>query len=231
MQKLFDKFYGIDKFSLTGRRDTHVKYSQELQTYLHPEALSAITNLCSHAKKDGISLGIYSGFRSFNFQASMWNTRLLGNRVILDNQGAVVDIKQYSTNQLVDYLVKWVSIPGTSRHHWGTDIDIFDTSKSLNDNFTLMPAHFISDGMFYDVYKWMSQNAHNYGFYRPYSENQIEFQPEPWHWSYYPLANQFIEKFEINMVIDSLQDIDLISKDYILKNIEPLFLRCKKVKH
>lgn len=75
--------------------------------------------------------------------------------------------------------------PGISRHHWGTDVDLF----SLN------PVRFI-DGPHADEYRWMTQYAVTYGFFQPYTDREFrgaQYMEERWHWSYYPIAQALLE--------------------------------------
>ena len=75
-------------------------------------------------------------------------------------------------------------MPGTSRHHWGTDIDLNYLSN----------VHFES-GNGKALYEWMRQNAHDFGFCQPYTEKNNRrpngYEEEKWHWSYMPLAEKY----------------------------------------
>lgn len=70
--------------------------------------------------------------------------------------------------------------PGISRHHWGTDFDLF----SLN------PRNFLQGAVFHDEWLWMQQNAFQHGYFQPYQphDHQHAYMEERWHWSYYPIA-------------------------------------------
>ena len=90
--------------------------------------------------------------------------------------------------------------PGISRHHWGTDFDLF----SLN------PAMFRT-GRYADEYLWMTHNAVQLGFVQPYSKRQTRgerYMEERWHWSYYPVAQALLEFAADNQqaVGDALED-------------------------
>ena len=67
---------------------------------------------------------------------------------------------------------QWVAIPGTSEHQLGIAVDInADTTKSSSD----------------DVYKWLEENAHTYGFIKRYPSNKTDITGiinEPWHYRY-----------------------------------------------
>ncbi len=75
--------------------------------------------------------------------------------------------------------------PGISRHHWGTDFDIF----------ALAPAMFRT-GRYADEYLWMTHNALLMGFFQPYTSREVRgerYMEERWHWSYYPIAQALLE--------------------------------------
>ena len=66
-------------------------------------------------------------------------------------------------------------MPGTSRHHWGTDIDMTDMSVA-----------FYNTRKGKKMYDWMSKNAAKFGFYQPFNANRKDgYQEEKWHWSYF----------------------------------------------
>ncbi len=75
------------------------------------------------------------------------------------------------------------SAPGISRHHWGSEFDLFD----------LNPARFERGGTHRALYVWMQQNALDHGFFQPFTgptpEQPHTYIEERWHWSYYPIAH------------------------------------------
>lgn len=79
------------------------------------------------------------------------------------------------------------SAPGISRHHWGTEFDLF----SLN------PMNFVKGAKMHDEYLWMRKNAVHWGFFQTYSSARRAERPgymdERWHWSYYPIAHALLE--------------------------------------
>ncbi len=75
-------------------------------------------------------------------------------------------------------ILLYSSMPGTSRHHWGTDFDINELKNSYYDK---------GDGKI--VYTWLKQHAHKYGFCQPYTKGRKKgYEEEKWHWSYIPVA-------------------------------------------
>ncbi|MBL0082089.1 MAG: D-alanyl-D-alanine carboxypeptidase family protein [Saprospiraceae bacterium] len=84
-------------------------------------------------------------------------------------------------------ILLYSSMPGTSRHHWGTDVDINAFENSW----------FVS-GEGAKLYAWMESNASRYGFCQVYgpinSRRKQGYEEEKWHWSYLPIAQQIQEE-------------------------------------
>jgi len=74
-----------------------------------------------------------------------------------------------------------------SRHHQGTDFDLFSTS----------PAQFETGATFADAYSWLQANAIQYGFVQSFDAlstfMRLGYTEERWHWSYYPIAQALLE--------------------------------------
>ena len=74
-------------------------------------------------------------------------------------------------------------MPGTSRHHWGTDIDL----NAFNNKY-------FEAGEGLKIYTWLLENAHKYGFCQPYTDKDYNrhngYNEEKWHWSYITVARQ-----------------------------------------
>ena len=163
------------------------KHTDKVGIYLRKEVYNAFLEMRDSAKKDGINLYISSAARTFEQQKYIWNSKWnsrkrVGNSIEEDKEIALS-------------ILKYSSMPGTSRHHWGTDIDI-------NKN---NPAYYqTEEGK--KVLKWLEKNAAHFGFCRPYTDfgetRKTGFQPEEWHWSYVSIANIFLENYkkQINYV-------------------------------
>jgi hypothetical protein len=81
------------------------------------------------------------------------------------------------------------SAPGISRHHWGTDVDLFDPDMN--------PDRWEAGEPFADAYSWMMRNASAYGFVQSYNLTstfmRLGYMEERWHWSYYPISQALLE--------------------------------------
>ena len=118
------------------------------------------------AALDGVALTPRSGFRDFDTQLLIWNAKWAGERPLYDRQGALLDRAQLSDAQTVEAILHWSAIPGGSRHHWGSDVDVFDAAAApAGYKVQLIPSEYASDGVFARLSAWLDLNMHRYGFF------------------------------------------------------------------
>ena len=81
-------------------------------------------------------------------------------------------------------ILRFSSMPGSSRHHWGTDVDMH----------SLEPGDF-EQGEGARTLAWLRTHARDFGFVEVYTPeaNRPGYQPEAWHWSYAPLSVPFLQ--------------------------------------
>ena len=204
--------YAQSKDFLTGRynyiEDTSfvrvpVQFARN-NVYLKKETYHAFLKMRHAALQSGINLTIISGARSFNDQRSKWETKW--------NSSEFKAIK--NSRQKVVELLRWWSMPSTSRHHWGTDID-------LNN----MKVVYYRTAAGKKLYSWLVNNAPKFGFQQPFNANRNNgYQEEKWHWSYVPLSINYLRAYvkQVNYLdingfqgFTTAKDIDLI-KNWIL---------------
>lgn len=170
---------GVDKEFLLGRIDyktssAFVQVNSEHAAkplYLNAEVYAAFIQMSAAAKKEGILLKIVSGTRNFEEQKAIWEKKW-NNNLSLD------------TPQRAQKILEFSSMPGTSRHHWGTDIDINNVGSSYFNS---------ARGKL--EYEWLVKNAQQFGFYQVYTRQdagRTGYAEEKWHWSYFPLANLYL---------------------------------------
>lgn len=204
--------YGLDNSHLV----PFGKYLLEQQT------LSAFLPMQSAARLAGFELSICSAFRDFERQVAIWNAKALGQRPVLDSQSCPVDISQLTPNQIMDAILLWSALPGTSRHHWGTDIDVFDANTIEQSALNLVTAEYQSAGPCHGLYIWLSQHAWRYGFYFPYQAGKSGVSPEPWHLSYAPVASGYLNDFNIQDLHQLISNSDISLKNDILARLDEL---------
>ncbi|MET0355487.1 MAG: M15 family metallopeptidase, partial [Cellvibrio sp.] len=122
------------------------------------------------AKNAGFDLRVASGFRSFERQLHIWNSKANGIRPVLDETGNTININMLNDDEKVFAILQWSALPGASRHHWGTDIDVYDASRMAPGyELQLTLAETEDGGPFAEFHLWLTQELEQGSdFYRPY---------------------------------------------------------------
>lgn len=156
------------------------KYHTRNLMYLQKETLTSFIKMKNAAKRDNIQLSIISGTRNFNDQKLIWEKKYLEYK--LDGMSDIKTILK---------IMKWSAMPSTSRHHWGTDIDL----NGFDDYFHKKNLKSVEE------YKWLKENARRFGFCEVYSKKEkgkrtTGYNEEKWHWSYMPIANEYLGLYQ-----------------------------------
>ena len=180
---------------------TQVKSEYSAKTlYLNKKVDSAFLKMYEAAKADGINLKIISGTRNFNEQKAIWERKW----------------EKYNQLKPIERSLKileYSSMPSSSRHHWGTDLDLNSLSNS-----------YFSSGKGKAIYDWLNENANNYGFYQVYTNKEngrTGYNLEKWHWSYLPLASNYLEFYNKEIIyndINGFKGSDLAKELKIIAN-------------
>jgi LAS superfamily LD-carboxypeptidase LdcB len=157
---------------------------------MHPDAYNKFLEMRKAAEKENILIEIVSAYRNFESQKQIFESKY----------------RNYTQNGLapleaIQKIIEYSTIPGTSRHHWGTDIDIIDANAPRPKS-VLEPSHFHGDGPYCRLKDWLNENANNYDFYEVYTDdpNRKGFKYEPWHFSYAPVSIEMLKSFnELNL--------------------------------
>lgn len=189
---------------------------------LEKNTAAAFLTMQRAAVNDGIDLQICSAYRDFEKQLSIWNAKASGKRVLLNRESKPVSIGKLSSNELVNLILIWSAIPGMSRHHWGTDIDIFDGSRINREDLRLISSEYQTNGPCFELDQWLSIHAQDYGFYRPYQPLLSGVSPEPWHLSYFPISAGYLEAYNLQSVKSVLESSDILEKETILAQLDSL---------
>ena len=182
---------------LTGLNTGHVVTAQDLcadrfDALLHPSVLGPLLALRDSAADAGFDLRVASGFRDYARQLAIWNAKARGERPVLDRNEVALCLESLSREQLLFGILHWSAIPGCSRHHWGTDLDVYDAAAVGADyRLQLSCAECGLDGPFFRLHNWLDERIAGdraYGFFRPYQNSSGAVAREPWHLSWAPLA-------------------------------------------
>src|SRR5688572_23302102 len=111
---------------LTGRARSHLVELSGPTCTLHREAAAPFLAMRAAAAADGIDLVAFSSFRDFDRQLGIWNGKFRGERPMQDRQGRPLDVARLTAAERLAAILWWSALPGTSRHHWGTDFDVLD---------------------------------------------------------------------------------------------------------
>ena len=94
--------------------------------FLTSVTAAAFLNMSQAALQDGIHIAIASSYRSFDRQAMIWNRKFRGEAVVYDSNGEpIADWLSLPFRERIFAILRWSALPGASRHHWGTDLDVY----------------------------------------------------------------------------------------------------------
>jgi LAS superfamily LD-carboxypeptidase LdcB len=174
---------------LTGRDRGHLVALEAPRCVLHKAAVRPFLAMREAALHDGFDLVPVSSFRDFDRQRAIWNAKFRGERPALDRRGRRVELAAMPPGDRVGTILLWSALPGMSRHHWGSDVDVAD-GRVLAAGYALKleVPEYRRGGPFAALSAWLSANMRRFGFYRPYTRRGSGVQPEPWHLSYAPVA-------------------------------------------
>jgi LAS superfamily LD-carboxypeptidase LdcB len=214
----------LNELELTGRARTHVVQRDDLGAALHPEAIAPFLALREAAAREGIDLAIYSGFRDFSNQCRIWNLKYRGERPLYDARGNVRDRTGLAEDELIGAILAWSALPGASRHHWGTELDVIDRAAMPPDyRVRLLPQEAEPGGVFERLHQWLPAGIARFGFFQPYREYRGGVFAEPWHLSYAPVAVPALQQLGEELVAAAIRDADLLGKAVVLARLPDLF--------
>ncbi|NCP63271.1 MAG: M15 family metallopeptidase [Paraglaciecola sp.] len=195
---------------------------------LQAEVAQAFRHLQAAAQNDGIDCQIVSSYRSFAAQQAIWQQKWCGQRPLLDIDEQVIDGTSLNDEQKLFAILTWSALPGASRHHWGTDLDVYDQRQVAMQQqpFKLVNAEYCeSSGPCFALNNWLSLHAEEFGFYRPYEHFTGGVASEAWHVSYAPLAKQYLQNFDLDALLDTLCQVNIAGIDSIKKHALDIYHR------
>ncbi len=191
MQAVADEFsldYLMGKFDPVEHPDFTLidpVYSSRAGMYLRKDAYEAFQRMHKAALEDTVRLIIISATRNFYAQKGIWEAKWTGQRRIEGGQDASKAFPDPKERALK--ILKFSSMPSTSRHHWGTDIDLNNLTNE-----------FFEKGEGLRIYTWLQENAADFGFCQPYTPKDagrpFGYNEEKWHWSFMPVAQPLTHK-------------------------------------
>jgi LAS superfamily LD-carboxypeptidase LdcB len=211
---------------LTGKSIDHIVAIAAPACEIHVGVRQPLLDMVAAAKAAGIDLVPASGFRSFERQLTIWNAKFSGQRPIYDTAGNVLDALSLSPRERVAAILLFSAVPGASRHHWGTDLDLIDR-RAIPPGYRvqLVAAEFEPGGPFAKLARWLDREAARFGFFRPYRGVLSHVAPEPWHWSYAPLAEPARVLLTPELLREAVENAPILGKECLLGRISDLHSR------
>ncbi len=161
------------------------EYASGGDFYLLKTTYKAFMQMFYAAQHDGVKLQIISATRNFTYQKNIWEQKWSGGRIV---DGKNLAKTEPDHQKRAEIILKYSSMPGTSRHHWGTDVDL----NNMNDSY-------FTGATGKKVYDWLCANAARFGFCQPFNSKKMRqngYEEEKWHWSYLPLSKYFLEQYQ-----------------------------------
>lgn len=171
-----EKDFLLGKFDYrTAQNFVKVDKKHSIKTvFLNEVVYDMFKEMHRQAKQEGIDLRIISGTRNFMEQKAIWEKKWK-------------TLDSLSAREKSNIILEFTSMPSTSRHHWGTDLDL----NSLQNSY-------FEEGRGKAEYEWLVKNAGKFGFYQVYTAQntgRTGHREEKWHWSYIPLAAKYLQQY------------------------------------
>lgn len=163
----------------------------------------ALKKMKAAAAKENINIEVVSAYRSFQRQKEIYE----GKYKRFTSEGLT---PEKAIQKIIDYS----TIPGTSRHHWGTDLDLIDANAPRPSS-VLQPKNFHGDGPYCKFKSWLNENSESFGFYEVYTDNgnRKGFKYEPWHFSYAPVSIPMLRAYK-----EKINVKQMLSEEKLLGN-------------
>jgi LAS superfamily LD-carboxypeptidase LdcB len=216
----------MNEAELTGQARTHISAVADPECLLHAQVVTPFHNLRRAALADGIDLVPWSSFRDFDRQLAIWNGKFRGERPLYDAGGVQLDAGALAPAQRIDAILLWSALPGASRHHWGTDLDLIDgNATAAGYQVKLTREEFAPGAPFAHLDQWLEAHAPRFGFFRPFRGVRSGVQPEPWHCSFAPIAEKARRSLSPAVLQAAIAGAPLLGKDVVLARLDELHAR------
>ena len=181
------------------------KTSPPLVGSMQKEVYESYERMRQAAAKEGIDIKVVSAHRSYNRQREIWNAKY-----------KTLTLQGLPAKDVIQEIITYSTLPGTSRHHWGTDIDIIDNANPQSGD-VLLAEKFYGDGPSSALRSWMNQNAADYGFLEVYTDhpNRKGFAHEPWHYTYHYLSKAYLEILTNHAISEIAKDEQLLGREFL----------------
>ena len=216
----------LNALELTGRARTHVVQRDDLGAAMHAAVLEPFLAMKAAAARDGIDIGITSGFRDFAAQQAIWDRKFRGERPLYGPDGQMREHAALSPSELVEAIACWSAVPGASRHHWGSELDVIDLA-SMPEGYRvrLLPEEAAPGGVFHALHRWLDEHMARFGFFRPYRTFRGGVFPEAWHLSYAAVSVAALGALTPQLLSEAIAASDMLGKALVLDRMADMHAR------
>jgi LAS superfamily LD-carboxypeptidase LdcB len=216
----------VNAGELTGQVRTHIADVSDPDCALHVHVAAPFQSLRRAAATEGFDVVPQSAFRDFSRQLAIWNGKFSGEKPMQDAAGRPIEARQLPAAERIDAILLWSALPGASRHHWGTDIDLIDRGAApAGYRVRLTPEEFAAGGPFVRLGEWLETHAARFGFFRPFRGVLSGVQPEPWHYSFAPVAENARRALTPAVLRAAIAAAPLLGKEEVLERLDELHER------
>ena len=197
---------------------------------LLPQIADDLVDLARACAEAGFILGLASGFRGFDRQLVIWQEKACGKRAVLDDKEQPLDVAQLTAAEQLEAIMRWSAAPGLSRHHWGSDFDVYPANL-LPEGASLDLTCDEAFGPFAAFYEFLDGYLKRAGpaFARPYfgdfgiglhpassshaPASELLIAQEPWHLSHIACSAPFERLFDFDQLVSLWREAGLALVD------------------
>lgn len=192
---------------------------------MHQAVIGPWLAMQAAAAEDGVDCQLASSYRDFDRQLSIWNRKWQGQLPLLNSQGQPLDPARLSDTEKMHAILTWSALPGGSRHHWGTDVDVYDARNVAQQNhrLQLVDSEYRDNGPCARLASWLDSHAHQFGFVRPFLTYTGGVACELWHLSHRSTASYYEQQRSLSQLADCLAASDMAGKQVVIDNLAGLY--------
>lgn len=206
--------YGMEKNNL---------YEIQPGYFVDNEIVRDLHSLINDAKLQGFELRVESAYRTFEKQLSIWNRKASGELPLLSSEGIPME-RPKDEEELMHAILTWSALPGASRHHLGTDIDVVD-GAACPEGYEVQLTPEECSGMFSSFHHFLTERiaqGRAYGFSRVFIPGRGKTRPEEWHIAHLPTSRKRLENFDLKKLRQIYERSEMACKNVVLANLEQL---------
>ena len=182
-----------------------------------------LNKLTSVVAEAGFALRLESAYRPFEKQLSIWNRKARGELPLLSAEGVPMERPQ-DEEELMFAILTWSALPGASRHHLGTDLDVVD-GKACPEGYEVQLTTEECEGMFAPFHRFLTERFETdnaFGFNRVFVPGRGKIRPEGWHIAHLPTSRRRLEHFSLDTLRKIYESSDMACKKVVLAKLPQL---------